>query len=86
MSRELEIGARPTRVCYMRRSKGGFWPSERGRLGLRAMLECRLKRVSRADVRRGEIVLLIDSDTRVPSDCLLDASLEMSTCPDVAIM
>lgn len=34
----------------------------------------------------GEIILLIDSDTRVPSDCFLDASLEMLESPDVAIM
>lgn len=34
----------------------------------------------------GEIILLIDSDTRVPPDCFMDASLEMLESPEVAIM
>jgi cellulose synthase/poly-beta-1,6-N-acetylglucosamine synthase-like glycosyltransferase len=34
----------------------------------------------------GEVILLIDSDTRVPEDCFLDASLEMTESPQVAIM
>lgn len=38
------------------------------------------------NVRVGDYILLIDSDTRVPSDCLLDAASEMEQCPDVAIL
>ncbi|KAI1788417.1 glycosyl transferase family group 2-domain-containing protein [Ganoderma leucocontextum] len=34
--------------------------------------------------RLGEIVLLIDSDTVVPEDCLKDAEREMAECPTVA--
>ncbi len=34
----------------------------------------------------GEIILLIDSDTRVPEDCFQDASLEMDQTPQLAIM
>jgi len=30
--------------------------------------------------------LLVDSDTRVPSDCLLDAASEMEQSPEVGIM
>lgn len=30
--------------------------------------------------------LLVDSDTRVPSDCLLDACSEMEASPEVGIM
>jgi hypothetical protein len=36
--------------------------------------------------RIGEIVLLVDSDTVVPEDCLRDAAREMAACPTVAII
>lgn len=38
------------------------------------------------NIRMGDFILLIDSDTRVPSDCLLDAVSEMVQSPQVAIM
>lgn len=38
------------------------------------------------NIRMGDYVLLIDSDTRVPSDCLLDAASEMEHSPEVAII
>lgn len=38
------------------------------------------------NIRVGDYILLIDSDTRVPVDCLLDACSEMEQCPDVAIL
>ncbi|KAG6896311.1 hypothetical protein C0992_009139 [Termitomyces sp. T32_za158] len=38
------------------------------------------------NVRMGEILLLVDSDTVVPEDCLRDAAREMGVCPDVAII
>ncbi|KAK3392052.1 glycosyl transferase family group 2-domain-containing protein [Sordaria brevicollis] len=38
------------------------------------------------NVRVGDYILLIDSDTRVPSDCLLDAVSEMEQSPEVAIL
>lgn len=38
------------------------------------------------DILLGEIILLIDSDTRIPEDCFLDAALEMHESPDVAIL
>ncbi|CAL1710811.1 unnamed protein product [Somion occarium] len=37
-------------------------------------------------IRMGEIVLLVDSDTIVPEDCLRDAAREMAECPTVAII
>ncbi|TDL22483.1 hypothetical protein BD410DRAFT_769953 [Rickenella mellea] len=37
-------------------------------------------------IRMGEIVLLVDADTRVPEDCLRDAARELSACPSVAIL
>lgn len=38
------------------------------------------------NVRIGDYILIIDSDTRVPVDCLLDAVSELETSPDVAIL
>ncbi|KAI4127135.1 MAG: hypothetical protein LQ347_004731, partial [Umbilicaria vellea] len=38
------------------------------------------------NIRVGDYILLIDSDTRVPSDCLLDAASEMEQSPNVGIM
>ncbi|KEF63111.1 uncharacterized protein A1O9_01087 [Exophiala aquamarina CBS 119918] len=38
------------------------------------------------NIRVGDYILLIDSDTRVPNDCLLDAVSEMELSPDVGIM
>jgi cellulose synthase/poly-beta-1,6-N-acetylglucosamine synthase-like glycosyltransferase len=37
-------------------------------------------------IRVGDYILIIDSDTRVPADCLLDAVSEMEQAQDVAIM
>ncbi|KAH7383929.1 glycosyl transferase family group 2-domain-containing protein [Pyrenochaeta sp. MPI-SDFR-AT-0127] len=37
-------------------------------------------------IRIGDYILLIDSDTRVPNDCLLEAVSEMEQCPQVAIL
>ena len=36
--------------------------------------------------RIGEVVLIVDSDTVVPEDCLRDAAREMAECPTVAII
>ena len=38
------------------------------------------------DIRLGEIILIVDSDTRVPEDCLLDAATEFYESPDIAIL
>ena len=38
------------------------------------------------NIRVGDYVLLIDSDTRVPKDCLLDAVSELEASPQVAIL
>ncbi|KKY22752.1 putative glycosyltransferase family 2 protein [Phaeomoniella chlamydospora] len=38
------------------------------------------------NIRVGDYILLIDSDTRVPADCLLDAVSEMEQSPNVGIM
>ncbi|MCJ1251403.1 hypothetical protein MMC30_008636 [Trapelia coarctata] len=38
------------------------------------------------NIRIGDYIILIDSDTRVPADCILDAASEMELSPDVGIM
>ncbi|KAH0543419.1 hypothetical protein FGG08_002277 [Glutinoglossum americanum] len=38
------------------------------------------------NVRLGEIILIVDSDTRVPEDCLLFGALEMHENPEVALL
>lgn len=38
------------------------------------------------NIRIGDYILIIDSDTRIPGDCLLDAASEMEASPDVAIL
>ncbi|KAH9850477.1 glycosyl transferase family group 2-domain-containing protein [Lenzites betulinus] len=37
-------------------------------------------------LRVGEIILIVDSDTIVPEDCLRDAARELTECPEVAII
>ena len=38
------------------------------------------------NIRIGDYILLVDSDTRVPADCFLDAATEMELSPEVAII
>ncbi|KAJ3159495.1 hypothetical protein HK101_001055 [Irineochytrium annulatum] len=38
------------------------------------------------DIQMGDIILIVDSDTRVPEDCLLDAASEFIESPEVAII
>jgi len=38
------------------------------------------------NIRVGDYILIIDSDTQVPRDCLLDAANEMERSPEVAII
>ncbi|ORY29216.1 hypothetical protein BCR33DRAFT_745329 [Rhizoclosmatium globosum] len=38
------------------------------------------------NVLMGELILIVDSDTRVPQDCFLDAAAELTQSPEVAIL
>ncbi|KAK9366565.1 glycosyl transferase family group 2-domain-containing protein [Lipomyces kononenkoae] len=38
------------------------------------------------DIRIGDLILLVDSDTRIPEDCFLDAASEFYYSPEVAIV
>ncbi|KAH8592780.1 glycosyl transferase family group 2-domain-containing protein [Bisporella sp. PMI_857] len=52
----------------------------------KAVSELHEEAVVHGNVRIGDYILLIDSDTRVPEDCLMDASSEMELYPEVGIM
>ncbi|KAJ4352796.1 hypothetical protein N0V95_003958 [Ascochyta clinopodiicola] len=41
---------------------------------------------SEGNIRMGDYILIIDSDTRVPNDCFLEAVSEMEQSPQVAIL
>ena len=53
---------------------------------LNEVLEDNPKAWADGNIRIGDYILLIDSDTEVPEDCLLDAVSEMEQSPDVGIM
>ncbi|KAK3337748.1 glycosyl transferase family group 2-domain-containing protein [Cercophora scortea] len=53
---------------------------------LKEVLEADGRAWADGNIRVGDYILIIDSDTRVPSDCLLDAVSEMELSPDVGIM
>jgi cellulose synthase/poly-beta-1,6-N-acetylglucosamine synthase-like glycosyltransferase len=52
----------------------------------RAVQETHPKAEAAGNVRIGELILIIDCDTRVPEDCFLDAVSELHQSPDVAIL
>ncbi|KAH9883981.1 glycosyl transferase family group 2-domain-containing protein [Xylariomycetidae sp. FL2044] len=53
---------------------------------LREVLEEDTRAWADGNIRIGDYILIIDSDTRVPADCLLDAVSEMEQSPEVGIM
>lgn len=53
---------------------------------LREVLEEDGRAWADGNIRVGDYILIIDSDTRVPADCLLDAVSEMEQSPDVGIL
>lgn len=53
---------------------------------LREVLEDNPRAWADGNIRIGDYILLIDSDTRVPEDCLLDCVSEMEQSPEVGIM
>ncbi|KAL3420923.1 glycosyltransferase family 2 protein [Phlyctema vagabunda] len=50
------------------------------------LLDLEGKAWAEGNIRVGDYILIIDSDTRVPEDCLLDAGSEMEASPEVAIL
>jgi len=53
---------------------------------LKEVLEENKGTLAFGDIRIGEIILIIDCDTRIPEDCLLDAVNEFHEIRDVAIL
>jgi hypothetical protein len=51
-----------------------------------AIEESQGKAWAAGDIRVGDYVLLIDSDTRMNSDCLMEAAAEMERCPEVGAL
>lgn len=51
-----------------------------------AVAESEGKAWAAGNIRFGPIILIIDSDTRVPEDCFADAVSEMAESPEVAII
>ncbi|KAH7115918.1 glycosyl transferase family group 2-domain-containing protein [Dendryphion nanum] len=56
------------------------------RISTRVFKDCKAHYWGAGNIRMGDYILLIDSDTRVPEDCLLDAVSEMERSPEVAII
>ncbi|KAI1942545.1 hypothetical protein LOZ66_000948 [Ophidiomyces ophidiicola] len=55
-------------------------------LALEEVLAADSRAVAAGDIRIGEAILIVDSDTRVPVDCLLYGAAEMFLSPEVAII
>ncbi|KLU83066.1 hypothetical protein MAPG_02133 [Magnaporthiopsis poae ATCC 64411] len=70
--------------------RGGDWTQNDEAQAYERALKETLEEDGRAwadgNIRVGDYILIIDSDTRVPADCLLDAVSEMEQSPDVGIM
>src|SRR5271167_3891235 len=76
------------RLSQIERPEG--WTDTNEDAAYDSILESVVKEDGRAwaagDIRLGELILIVDSDTRVPEDCLLDAATEFYECPDIAIL
>lgn len=53
---------------------------------LKQVLEENPRAWADGNIRVGDYILIIDSDTRIPADCLLDAVSELEQSPEVGIM
>ncbi|EXJ84976.1 hypothetical protein A1O3_05651 [Capronia epimyces CBS 606.96] len=90
MNYALNVGARvEDKLALVDRTEG--WTSERERNAYEATLaeivaEDEGRTQADGNIRVGDYILLIDSDTRVPVDCFLDAVSEMEQSPEVAII
>jgi cellulose synthase/poly-beta-1,6-N-acetylglucosamine synthase-like glycosyltransferase len=72
-------------------NRGSKWDEERENAAYQqcladVMQEDEGRTWAEGNIRIGDYILLIDSDTRVPHDCLLDAVSEMEQSPEVAIL
>lgn len=77
--------------CHIQKSRptSGWSPEEEAELydeALKSILEEDDRTWAGGNIRVGEFILLVDSDTRVPEDCFLDAASELTQSPQVAII
>ncbi|KAJ3042515.1 hypothetical protein HDU99_010030 [Rhizoclosmatium hyalinum] len=61
-------------------------PSQDPESALQIILQQNKKAWGAGNVLMGELILIVDSDTRVPQDCFLDAAAELAQSPEVAIL
>ncbi|KAF1926166.1 uncharacterized protein M421DRAFT_102537 [Didymella exigua CBS 183.55] len=73
-------------LCDDNRSITANEEAELYQLAMTKILESDPRTRASGDVRMGSIILLVDSDTEVPEDCLMYGAAEMFLSPEVAII
>ncbi len=68
----------------LREEEGRAWAEGNVRVGDYILLSESSK--AQSNIAITEILFIVDSDTRVPTDCLLDAASEMERSPEVGIL
>ena len=90
MNYAMYVSARvEDKLGALRRREGWTQDDEREAYGValaKVIEEDKGRTWAQGDIRIGDYILLIDSDTRVPNDCFLDAVSEMELSPQVAII
>lgn len=90
MNYALHVSTRvEEKLALVERPKGWGCEDEHGAYGMalaEVLKEDEGRSWAEGNIRVGDYILLIDSDTRVPADCLLDAVSEMDQSPEVAII
>lgn len=92
MNYALNVSARvEDKMSTIVRPNDGTWTSEQENSAYNAALtdiiaEDEGRTQASGNIRLGDYILLIDSDTRVPADCFLSAVSEMEASPEVAII
>jgi len=78
-----------TAISARLEKEDGITEDEEARLyqeALKEVLESDPRAKAGGNIRMGEIILIVDSDTRVPEDCLMYGAAEMFLSPEVAII
>ncbi|KIW88925.1 uncharacterized protein Z519_10409 [Cladophialophora bantiana CBS 173.52] len=92
MNYALDVSARvEDKLSTIARPNDGSWTVEQEREAYNGALasiisEDEGRTQAAGNIRIGDYILLIDSDTRVPQDCFLSAVSEMEISPEVAII
>lgn len=77
------------KISSMAEKPDGITEDEEAQLykeSLAEVLESDPRAKAGGNIRMGEIILIVDSDTRVPEDCLMYGAAEMFLSPEVAII